>query len=124
MAESAGARRNHCRWAEQVANGVARWRLAQFYKPSVQLLTHRQFHTADFCQALEATNQRIAGVAFTVLIVEQLMPMVRTQRQARAAFAFTSALFCHQGSDDPDHVDIAIQMVGFVEAARVSLAAG
>ncbi|MNT80783.1 hypothetical protein D3C72_2202970 [compost metagenome] len=59
-----------------------------------------------------------------VLIVEQLMSMVRTQRQARATFALTPALFCHQGSDDPDHVDVAVQMVGFVEAARVCLAAG
>ncbi|MNN98779.1 hypothetical protein D3C81_2182500 [compost metagenome] len=52
------------------------------------------------------------------------MPMVGTQWQARAAFALTSALFSHQGSDDPDHVDVAVQMVGFVEAARVCLAAG
>ncbi|SCW29970.1 MULTISPECIES: hypothetical protein [unclassified Pseudomonas] len=36
------------------------------------------------------------------------MPMVWTQRQARAAFAFTSALFSHQGTDDSDHVDMGV----------------
>ncbi|MNP32717.1 hypothetical protein D3C76_1259160 [compost metagenome] len=52
------------------------------------------------------------------------MPMVGTQWQARAAFALTSALFSHQGSDDPDHVDVAVQVMGFMEAAWVGFPAG
>ena len=59
-----------------------------------------------------------------MLIVEQLMTMVRTQWQAWAAFAFASALLGYQFADYPDHINIAAQVVGFVEAARVGLAAG
>lgn len=50
--------------------------------------------------------------------------MVRTQRQAWGPFTFPPALFRHQGTNDPDHVDIAPQMMSFVEAARVGLTAG
>lgn len=94
------------------------------FKRSVQMLTRGQFHAANFRQALEAADQRIAGIAFTVLVIEQLMSMIRAQWQTRAAFAFTPALFSHQRSNDPDHVHVSVQMMGFVEAARVGLSAG
>src|SRR6516165_12671264 len=81
---------------------------------------------AQFRKPLEAADGGIAGLSAAVEVVENVMAMIRTERNrpVGAAFRLAPSLLAQSSCDDGDHIGVAAEMLCFVkgtaDAARLA----
>src|SRR6516225_12141060 len=74
---------------------------------------------AQFRKSLQAADCGIAGLSAAVEVVENILAMIRAERDrpVGAALRLAPPLFAQNGCDDRDHIGVAAQVLGFVEGA-------
>src|SRR5438876_11970237 len=79
----------------------------------------RDHHAAEFGEALQPPDRRVAGKASLADIVEQLVAMVGPERQAPIGVAklLPTPLLSQEGLDDRDHVAVAGEVLGLRKRA-------
>ncbi len=77
----------------------------------------RLHDAAQFRQALQAADERVAGVDALLAVVAEQMAVVGAHRDfsVDAPFRAPAPLFGHQRRDEADHVGFAGEMVGLEE---------
>src|ERR1700722_14346904 len=92
--------------------------------PSATERFDRLHHAAQFGEALEAADKRIAGIDPLLPIIAEQVSVGGAHRdfRVRALLGAAAVLFRHQRRNQANHVGFAGQVVGFEErAVRLSL---
>src|SRR6185437_571582 len=87
------------------------------YRQSDGRMRKRGEDAAQFRKPLEAADGRIPGLSAAVEVVENIVPMIRTERDRPigATLGLASPLLAQRGCDDGDHIGVAAEVLGFVK---------